>query len=159
MAGGESGGSRRLAQLGVDQRLEILVEMDVLQGTAAHADEVMVVVDERLGQFEMGVIGAAGDPADHPTPLQYLEIPVGRTLGQVVGVIGDLGKGHRPSNLSERFHEVSPAAGVAMIVALQAAGNRSVEIGHRVVVEPCMPPARCGARGGAGWRTHQLSIS
>ncbi len=159
MAGGESGGGGRTGQLGVDQRLDGLVEMDVLQGTAAHADEMMVVVDERLGQLEVGVVGGAGDSADHPAPLENLEIAVRRALGQIVGMVGELGEGYGTSNPGQRFDEVPATAGVAVVMTLQPPGHGSVEIVDRGFIGARMPPARRRATGRAGWRTHRISIS
>ena len=155
----ETGGGRSLGQLGVDQRFQLVIEVDVLQGTTAHTDQMMVVVDERLGQFEVGVIGGTGDPADDAASLENLEVSVGRTLGEFVGVGGDLGEGNRPGDSGQRLDEVPSTRGITVVVALQPAGHGGVEVDHRVVVGLRLSPAGRRARGRAGWRTHLDSIS
>ena len=72
VGGGEAGSVCNLVQALVHQMLDIAVEMNVFNAAAADADEVVVVTEQRFGQFEVGVITPRIDPPDDPAAKQHV---------------------------------------------------------------------------------------
>lgn len=124
----ESGRGGGLGQLCVDQLLQPLTEVNIGQRSTGQAHEMVVMVDERLGQLEVGVVGGAGDPADHTAPFEYLQVPVGRTLGYIGVVGGNLGEGHRSAGSGQCLDQPAAAAGVSMLVMFEPSGHQYVKI-------------------------------
>ena len=137
----ERGPSRRLGQIAVDQVLQFVVQVYVLDGAAGHADEVVMVGQERFGQLEVGTIAADRDPVHHTRPLEHFEVAVGGADGQIGCNRRDLSQRRRASR-SRKCLDQSPApVGVAIVVSRQAdpyhgvqvsKGGRQVRLSRRV---------------------------
>ncbi len=72
MGRGEAGSACDLVQALVHQMLDIAVEMNVFNAAAADANEVVVVTEQRFGQFEVGVVTPRIDPPDGTTAEQHV---------------------------------------------------------------------------------------
>lgn len=72
----ETGRGRRLAEALLHQRLDLVVEVHVLDCSAVETDEVMVVIEHWLGQLVVSVVPVGIDPGDESAPLEHLEVAV-----------------------------------------------------------------------------------
>ena len=126
--GGECGPPRRFGQIAVDQVLQFVVQVDVLDGAASHADEVVMVGQERFGQFEVGTIAADRDPVHYSRAFEHFEVAVGRADGQVGCNRRDLRQRDRVSRARKRLDQSPAPAGVAIVVSRQAHPHHGVQV-------------------------------
>ena len=115
----------RLLQRALERRRD----GEVLDRTAARADQVVVVLGEVLGQLESGELVGGHEPVHDPATLEHGEVAVGRALGERRVVGEQLGDGEGPGGLVEQPHERPPARGVALPVGPEALGGRGVQVG------------------------------
>ena len=115
-------------QCRIDRFLEGTSEVHVADIAARDADQVMVVAQQRLGQFEARPISADADPADNTADLQRRKVPVGRALRQVSYGRDDLRKRERSSRRCEHGDQVASTSGVAVPHHRQAPGRLAVNV-------------------------------
>lgn len=78
--GGEPGVGCRFGQTSVHYRFDLVGQVNVLDSSTRQTNEVMVMMQQRFGKFEPGVVGANGDATHHPGLLQHIQVAIGRTL-------------------------------------------------------------------------------
>ena len=103
-------------------------EVHVADIAARDADQVMVVAQQRLGQFETRPISADADPADNTADLQRCEVPVGRALRQIGCGLDDLRKRERSFRRCEHGDQVASTSGVAVPHRRQAPRRLAVDV-------------------------------
>ena len=116
-----------LGEAAVDHLLELVVQLDILDGATGDAHEVMMMRQQRLAQLEMGALAARRDPVDDPGSLKHLEVPIRRTQRQIGSGRGDLRQRDWTSRAGQCLDQPSPACGVAAVVASQAGSDHRVE--------------------------------
>ena len=75
--------------------LEFGARGDVGDLAAAHAEEMVVVFGEVLGQLEAGELVAGRHPPHQPGAPEVDEVAVGGAAGQVGQAVGDVADAHR----------------------------------------------------------------
>lgn len=141
-----------LAGRGIQRRihrfLEGTGEVHVADIAAHDADQVMVVAQQRLGQFETRPIGADADPADNTAHLQRCKVPVGRALRQISCGRDDFRQRERSSRRCKHGDQVTPTSGVAVPHRGQAPGRlpvNVVDVGFGVQCHQVAPLSTCAA--------------
>ncbi len=141
-----------LAGCGIQRRIDRFLdgtsEVHVADIAACDADQVMVVAQQRLGQFETRPISADADPADNTADLQRCKVPIGRTLRQIGCGRDDLRKRERSSRRCEHGDQVASTSGVAMPHHRQAPGRLAVnvvDVGFGVQCHQVAPLSTCAA--------------
>ena len=112
----------------IDRFLERTSKVHIADVAARDADQVMVVAQQRLGQFETRPIGADADPVDNTADLQRCKVPVGRALRQISCGRDDLRQGERSSRRCKHGDQVASTSGVAVPHCRQAPGRLAVNV-------------------------------
>ncbi len=87
----------------------------------------MMVVGQRFGEFEPGVVVVGDDAGDCPDLFEYRQIAVQARLGQFTVESEDLGDRHRPLSVVQGSHDPSSAGGVSMVARPQQPGDVIVQ--------------------------------
>ena len=121
-----------LGQGGIETVFEFGRQGDVADGAALGADQMVVVLRQRLGELEMGVVITGHDAADHPGGLEDGQVAVHRALGQVGAAVQHVDDADRLPGLAQHLDQFPAGAGETMPRRLEAVGHLGVEIGgHR----------------------------
>jgi hypothetical protein len=103
-------------------------EGDVGYPAAARAQQVVVVLDQVLGQLEAGELVAGRDAANNPGSLQVDEMTVGGAARQVRKTAGDLTDTDRMTRAGQQADDRPPSGGVPLVDAAQPLLGQLVQI-------------------------------
>ena len=88
-----------------DLALEIGTRRDVAHLAAAHAQQMVVVLGQVLGQLEAGELVAGRDAADEAGGLQVGQVAVGGAPGQIGESVGDVADADRVTGVTEQLDD------------------------------------------------------
>ena len=89
----EPGTARRRGQAPLHSLLELVVEADVFDRTARDADEVVVMFEQRLSEFEVSMVATGTYALDHAGSLEHIEVAIDRARREVGRDKHDVGQG------------------------------------------------------------------
>ena len=93
--------------------------IDVEDGSAGIADDVVMVAGEILGQFVPCGVVSREQPMHHAGLLEDGEISIGGALGETGAAVEEFGHGERSIGTAEGVDEGASIGGVALSVLLQ----------------------------------------
>lgn len=108
--------------------LEIVAGDEVLDPPAAHADQVVVVLGQVLGELEVAVLVTGGDPVHDPGIDQFCEVAVRAALGQAPVPFEDVGDRQRPVGGGEDGYDLSTRPRVAELLRAEPLRHDRVQV-------------------------------
>ncbi|MYJ14929.1 MAG: aminotransferase class I/II-fold pyridoxal phosphate-dependent enzyme [Acidimicrobiia bacterium] len=138
----------RAVQFRFDGPLHLGVQVDVHDGAAGTAHEVVVVAPELFRQFEVGVAGANVEAADRAGLLEHGEGPIDRTLGHLRRARQDFRNGQRSACVGQHVDHETVVGREPPALRLEAQQNlivKVVSIGQRHARERTVAPGQDGA--------------
>ena len=158
--------AERLPGLGchrVKGRLDTVGQVDVVESSAARADQVMMVARQLLGQLEACDTVRGRQADDDRTRLEHAEVAVEGALGPgatTVDVAQQLSDGQGTTCPEQHVHQGAPTTGVALPPTMEAVSDDGVQIfGHTVRVGEAAAPPGCGPTVRLRPRPAQCAIS
>lgn len=112
-------------------RLDLLGQLDVVETTAAGADQMVVMVRQLLRDLEPPDTVRGGEAGHDPEGLEDAEVPVERALGPALVVAEELRDRQRPTGTEQPGDQCAAATRVPLPAASKAVGDERVRIvGH-----------------------------
>ena len=114
------------------------------EGWAHYAEEMVVVLRERLGQLEAAVVVGAGDPVHDAGIEQHRDVPVRRADRQRAAGRGldDLGDRERPPGTGQHLDDGPPVLRVALVDGRQQGRHLVVGLHPPTIRDRANSPTR-----------------
>ena len=124
-----------------DLALEVRARRHVGDLAAAHAQQMVMVLGEVLGQLEPGELVAGSDPAHESGRLQVGQMAIGRAARQLGEPVGDVADAHRVPGVTEQLDDGAASGRVALLDEAQTRLGDLVEGSSKSAEDVMCPPA------------------